>query len=57
MDTSARTSETHLLRRERGQSVAEHLTISCFAADFTNRPEAHLTSELQNKSHREIPLP
>jgi hypothetical protein len=39
-------SETHSHRRQGGHSTADYLTISCFAADFTNRSEAHLTSEL-----------
>ena len=39
--------ETHSHRHQRGgHSTADYLTISCFAADFTNRSEAHLTSEL-----------
>jgi hypothetical protein len=45
-ETLSPISETHSHRRQEGHSSADCLTISCFAADFTNRPEAHLTSEL-----------
>ena len=44
-ETLSPISETHSHRRQGGHPTADYLTISCFAAAFTNRSEAHLTSE------------